>query len=198
VTNDHLHYCQSRRLSNRTTMDQGWKPVSLPGLRVKSFMAGALLRGGKADDTDRHLLCVCKAASVRYLMLCLLLTSCASTKPWHYAAEVQPEPVTITMTVVYGDYDESDVVDAVQAAVVDFAYRTRIIVDVVEYRRVEWQSREFAAMSRQSLDEFGGRIETQWVLMVYRKTMLEWFMLFMTGANVEGMAEPGGHWLQVC
>ena len=128
-----------------------------------------------------------------WLLLLIPLCSCA-TKPWHYAASVQSEPVVVKMTVVYGDYDEQDVVDAVQAAVVDFAYRTRIIVDVVEYRRVDWQSREFGAMSQQSLDEFGGRIETPWVLMVYRKTLLEWFMLLMTGANVEGMGEAGGHW----
>ena len=123
-----------------------------------------------------------------------MLTSCATTKPFFFAAKVQPEPVVVTMTVVYGDYNEPDVVDAVQAAVVDFALRTRIIVDVVEYRRVEWQSREFGAMSRQALAEFGGRIESPWVLMIYRKTPLEWFMLFMTGANVEGMGEAGGHW----
>ena len=131
---------------------------------------------------------------MKYLFLCLLiLAGCASTKPFFFAAKVQPEPVVVKMTVVYGDYNEPDVVDAVQAAVVDFALRTRIIVDVVEYRRVKWQSSEFGAMSRQSMAEFGGRIETQWVLMIYRKTGLEWFLIFWVG-NVEGMAEAGGHW----
>ena len=128
------------------------------------------------------------------LFLCLLiLAGCATTKPIFFAAKVQPEPVVVKLTVVYGDYNESDVVDAVQAAVVDFALRTRIIVDVVEYRRVEWQSREFGAMSRQALAEFGGRIESPWVLMIYRKTGLEWVLMVFIG-NVEGMAEAGGHW----
>ena len=130
-----------------------------------------------------------------WLLLLIPLCSCA-TKPWHYAVSVQPGPVVVTMTVVYGDYDEQEVVDAVQAAVVDFAYRTRIIVDVVEYRRVDWQSREFSAMARQSVDELGGYISSQWVLMIYRKTPLEWFLMFWVG-NVEGMAEAGGHWAMV-
>ena len=101
------------------------------------------------------------------------------------------------MAVFFGDYPEAEVKNTVTKAVDEFYQRTNIRPVVGFYRRVDWESREYYAMSKQVFALYpDGVIPARWVLMIYRKTPLEWFLLVWFG-NVEGLAEAGGHWAMV-
>ena len=133
----------------------------------------------------------------RLILLSLLLCSCVTAKPFFFAAERQEKELIVPMMVFYGDYEEAEVKDTVQAAVVDFALRTRIVADVIEYRHMDWQSREMYAMMQQCAELYPNlEIPARWVLMIYKKTPLEWVLMLFIG-NVHGAAEAvegGGHW----
>ena len=134
---------------------------------------------------------------MKYLILCLLLTSCATTKPFFFSAERQDKEIVIPMAVFFGDYQEAEVKNTVTKAVDEFYQRTNIRPVVGFYRHVEWESREFYAMSKQVFALYpDGVIPARWVLMIYKKTPMEWALLSLIG-NVEGLAEAGGHWAMV-
>lgn len=129
------------------------------------------------------------------LILCLLLAGCGvSTKPWLYAANHHDQPIYRTLTVLYDDYPEADVVGVVSEAAQEFASRTNIHVNVVEYRRIDWDTHDMYKMSWQAVQLYPGKvIPSDWVLMIYRRTPLEIVLRYALGV-IEDAAEVGGHW----
>lgn len=133
------------------------------------------------------------------LLCCFSLVSCGvSTKPFFWAADHHEQPVTRTLTVLYDDYAEADVIATVSEAAQEFAQRTNIHVDVVEYRQMDWQNHDIYKMSDQALQLYPGKlIPSDWVLMIYRRTPLEIVFRYAVGWCPKGMAEAGGHWALV-
>lgn len=133
------------------------------------------------------------------LTLCLLLASCGvSVKPRFYAADYHNQPIQRTLTVLYDDYSEVDVIGTVSEAAQEFAQRTNIHVNVVEYRQMDWQSHDIYKMADQALQLYPGKlIPSDWVLVIYRRTPLEIVFRYAVGWCPKGMAEAGGHWAMV-
>jgi hypothetical protein len=124
----------------------------------------------------------------------LVLSGCVSTKPWFFTAEKQDKRVDRIMVVLYDDFSEDDVIATVNSATKEFVERTNIQINVIEYRQIKWQSHNMFDMSNQALEAYPNHsIPAHWVLMIYRKTPLEWVLMFLIG-NVEGAAEAGGNW----
>jgi hypothetical protein len=102
------------------------------------------------------------------------------------------------MTVFYGDYEEGETMAAVEEAVVEFAKRTNIYVNVLEYRHMDWESRDGNRMGEQVTQLYPDSVgPTNWALMIYCKTKLEWVFQFLTGFSVEGLAQVGGSFCMV-
>lgn len=129
------------------------------------------------------------------LLCCFSLVSCGvSTKPFFWAADHHSRPIQRTLTVLYDDYAEADVIGVVSEAAQEFASRTNIHLNVVEYRRIDWETHEMYRMSWQAVQLYPNKlIPSDWVLMVYKRTPLEIAMRYMLGVTL-GAAEVGGHW----
>lgn len=135
--------------------------------------------------------------ALSFMIVLIFAVACVMHKPIFFSADYHEQEITRTMAVFYGDFPEAEVRQAVSQAVDEFYRETNIKADVQFYRRVFWVSREFYAMSAQVFELYPEHsIPADWVLMIYKKTPLEYFMMVFVG-SVDGLAEVGGHWALV-
>ena len=135
------------------------------------------------------------------VIVCLLSFGCISQKPFFFAAQHQANPVNVSLGVFYDDFSTDEVRSVVADAADEFYRQTNIRPTIEYYQKMDWEARELTKMSEQVVAMYDRNLPTTWwVLMIYKKTPLEWVLLFLIG-NVEGGAEVekkgGGRWMFV-